>query len=51
MGCFPNRNMWNSLLRLVPPLDAGLGVQLGISIGSDESVEQRVDRQRLGRVA
>lgn len=51
MGCFPNRNMWNSLLGLVPPLDAGLGVQLGISIGSDESVEQRVDRQRLGRVA
>ena len=51
MGCFSNSNVWNGLLWLVPPFDAGFGVQLGIRIGSDEGVEQRVDRQCLGRVA
>ena len=43
--------MGDGLVRLVPPLDAGFGIQFGIGVWSNEGVEQRIDGQRLGRVA
>lgn len=46
-----NRDMGYRLVRLVSPLNAGRGIQLGVGVRSNEGIEQRVDGQRLGRVA
>jgi hypothetical protein len=41
----------DGLVGLVAPFDARGGIELGVGIGADERVEQRIDGQGLGRVA